>query len=460
MTTDRTPQPGEAGAPDLSQPMFFPYLVGVYLGVNALPDVRLIVDGPDCSYWKTEYIHGMHDAMATLNDVAGHHRITNTALHPYEKKMLGSWDDALGARIRELARHEGTSAVLVSAMPMAVMGGVDYDRLCAQAEAETGRPVVHVPGRSLRDDWLGGYATLLDSLAARLPEGRLPATPAASAEGATDGRPRVGIVGLLFDRNEGDGRGNVREIERLVGGAGAKVSSLWLSGRPWDDLDAIRTSDVVVSLPYGRAAAKTVARRLEVPLVELDLPIGLGESERFVREVAAAVGRDAVADVFVEAELRRVVPRIEPFVDALFLGRRVGFVGDPHTARGVADLLKLLGAELSYAVLTCQRRNAGDPAALGVPQGRVLVEPTQAALQPFLSERWAEDPVDLVVTNTAQHQPEDPDRIVELGFPSPFTHRLLERPYLGFDGALALVETLANTLRWQDRVDLWATRGR
>ena len=46
--------------------------------------------------------------------------------------------------------------------------------------------------------------------------------------------------------------------------------------------------------------------------------------------------------------------------------------------------------------------------------------------------------------------------VVELGFPSYFTHALYERPFLGFAGALAFIDSMANELR---RIDL-IRRGR
>lgn len=39
----------------------------------------------------------------------------------------------------------------------------------------------------------------------------------------------------------------------------------------------------------------------------------------------------------------------------------------------------------------------------------------------------------------------------EFGFPSFLTHRLYSRPFLGFSGALAFIESMANTIRRNDR---------
>jgi hypothetical protein len=72
----------EGGQEDFSMRATYTYLLGVYLGVNALRDAFLLVEGPDCTYMKAQYIQGNHDWLSTLTSVSGFHRIANTALHP------------------------------------------------------------------------------------------------------------------------------------------------------------------------------------------------------------------------------------------------------------------------------------------------------------------------------------------------------------------------------------------
>ncbi len=67
--------------PDFSQPERYPFLIGVYLAINAIPDAYGIIDGPNCLFFKAEYIHGKHDIRSTLLDVLGHHRIAATTIH-------------------------------------------------------------------------------------------------------------------------------------------------------------------------------------------------------------------------------------------------------------------------------------------------------------------------------------------------------------------------------------------
>ena len=46
----------------------FPFMHGLYLGINAVRDAYLLVDGPNCSFFKAEHIHGGHDFNSTLLD--------------------------------------------------------------------------------------------------------------------------------------------------------------------------------------------------------------------------------------------------------------------------------------------------------------------------------------------------------------------------------------------------------
>lgn len=411
------------------------YSVGVYLAVNAVRDLFLVVDGPDCVYNRTQYLQGNHDYLSTLTSVAGFHRVVNTALDP--TRVLVSRETEIRDLLVQIAGEAEVGAVLITSLPLAAVLSIDYDRLCAEARRVTRKPVFHVLGKSLSDDWLGGYAETLNVLAGTIP-----------LEGSAPAEDNVAVVGHLFDRNEQDCRGNVRELKRLLGRLGLETVSVWPDGGDFDDLNKIKNAGTILSLPYARKAARTLARRLDVRLLELELPFGLPASERWLRQVAAAFGREEQADEIIQAELEEVLPPLEWVVPFLFQQRRFGYAGDPHLLPGFLETIEMFGGSTEFAVVTCfaHHLEGFDPASCAA---EVLVEPRAEKLLQFLEANIKNGRLDCLVSNSTCIDAARGGRqaVFEFGFPSYNRHALYDRPSLGFRGFLAFADTLANQMR-------------
>jgi nitrogenase molybdenum-iron protein alpha/beta subunit len=67
----------------------------------------------------------------------------------------------------------------------------------------------------------------------------------------------------------------------------------------------------------------------------------------------------------------------------------------------------------------------------------------------FAMRRAAGDKPDLLVTNNTGIAGSEA-AILEFGFPSSFRHALYDRPFLGFSGALAFIDDMANALRMHE----------
>ena len=432
VTPPVTPPATPPDSPDYSQRATATYMVGTYLAANAIEDAYLLVEGPDCAHMKTQYVQGNHDWLSTLTSVSGHHRVANTALHPAH--MTRSREGSVRDALTRLASNPATGGVLLTSMPMAFVTGADYEALCREVGEATGKTPVHVPGKSLSGDWLDGYAETLLALARQVDLG-----------GGTPDARKVAIVGHLFDRNEEDQRGNVRELRRLLSGLGLEVVSVWLEGQRFADLGAARDAGLVLSFPYARRAARIVARRTGARLVECALPFGLPATEAWLRQVGEAIGEPAAAEALVERELSEVVPRFEWVVPFRLQGRRFGYVGDPHLLQGFLDTTALVGASASFVVCPDHAR-----AEYGVRQRvpadvPVLQFPRMSTLRRFLVSNAAERGIDLLVSNNTGLSFLD-TAFVEFGYPSFHTHCLYDRPFLGVRGAAAFLDTLANAL--------------
>jgi len=300
----------------------------------------------------------------------------------------------------------------------------------------TGKDVAQVPGLSLSGDWLDGYAQTLKTLAKNIDPGQ--------------GKPRaenVAVVGYLYDRNEEDHAANLRILDRMCSTLGLKLVSVWLSGRRWADLKKIGDAGTILSLPYGRAAARTIASRTGAEIIELPLPFGLEASQLWMQTLAERFGVEERAQAYIDRQMSGIAPRLEWVIPFSFQNLAAGYVGDPHLLPGLRDIIALLGGQLRFAVITNHPKNTREalPRTEGV---ELLVYPKQREFFRFLFKNALEHELGLLVTNNySAGFPLPGTAVVEFGFPSIFSHALFERPFLGFPGFMAFVDTLANALR-------------
>lgn len=418
-----------------------PFSMGVLLAANAVADARVLVDGPDCSFFRARTLAGTHDARSTLLATDGRHRLAHTGLHV--DTAVAGHEAVFRETLARLRRDPGAAVVFVTALPMAVLTGIDHRRLVAEVEAADpdGAPVVLLAERSLDEDWLDGWGRALAGLAETLDVSR--ARPAPDA---------VALVGHLMDRGEADQTANGAELRRLLEGIGLTVASLWLDGGPRAQLDAARDAALVVALPHGRRAGPVLGRRLGVPVVEAELPFGPDATDRFVRAVAAATGRAAEAEAFVAREHALLADRWRALLPERLAHRVVGFEGDPALVRGFVELAGVFGMRVARLVAGGRRRPGLAEGLEGLPALR-----TELAWEPRTGLRAADDDpssgagFDLYVGHGLARLPraagaERPCPFVELGFPSPGWHACHDAPFLGYRGALCFVDRLANAL--------------
>lgn len=393
-----------------------PYMVGVYLGINAFSDAYLIVDGPDCLFFKTEYVFGTQDLHSTLLDVRGRHRIAHTLADTIN--IVVDREAQISDLIRRIATTPGCGMVLVTAMPLASITGSQYDRLGREVSESTKTPIVEVPARSLQGDWLDGYARVLEAVARGI---ELP-------DVATDPN-KVAVVGHLLDRTESDQLANVKALTQLIeDGLGAKATAVWPSNRKVNELADVAEAGTILALPYGLRAGRVLARRTGAKLVNVPLPLGAKATRTFLQTAGQAIGREDRAVAYADSEERRFLSSTTPIKKAM-TGRKIALITDPHQAPGFVDLVDHLGAT-AVAVLVTE--HPGKPVG-DVPGAEAFVQGLQADLC-IATTRGTDVAVRLGMP------------FLEFGFPSYGTHALTETAFLGYDGAINLATAMVNRI--------------
>jgi nitrogenase molybdenum-iron protein alpha/beta subunit len=413
-----------------------PFLLGCYLATNAVPDAYLIVDSPDCAFFKAELVHGSHDLSSTLLDCGGAHRILHTRNDISE--IVGDRRGAMAELIDAVSASADASVVAVSTMPMATVTGVDYEQLLRLA-ARPGKAMLHIPSGSMSLDWLDGYARMMSELAREI---ELPAVPTSP--------DTVALIGVMVDRTEPDQLANVLEMTRLLSAMGLKTSAVWFSGTPCAELAKVAEAGTLFSLPYGREAAEVLAGRTGARVVPLELPLGLAATERWLTAVGAALGLEDRARAVIREELAMAAPRLEWIVPQWFLGRRFVLVAEPHAAQSMVALLRELGADVSAVALTAATyHRSAEEIVPGAGARPVLFEAPFSKLQALITETFSSaEPADLLIADGRLI-----DRVArkgipffEVGYPSFFSHATTDTPIYGFRGALAFASAIANRL--------------
>jgi len=382
-----------------------PFLNGVYVAIDAMPGACVIVDGPYCVATKAEMQY-CHNLRSDLLPPFGRSRVVQTGMLPGMEEVAGL---ALDRREQveklfdEVCSWPEVEVVFATSFDFHVLLNFPLDRIGDRASKATGKKVLHVPSRSLGGDWLDGYGMTCDALAGGI-----------DLDAGRRERGAVAIVGHLMDRTEPDQVANVAELKRLVAALGLETVCVWLSGTRVASLRDVERAEIVVSLPYAREAARTLGGRLEVEVIDLDLPVGLSRTERFVTTLGDRVGRAGAAREFVEKEVAGAIRDTERHVNRFIAGTHVyAPLTDCHLAEALGSMCSDVGAAFSAA-------EPGPEVTSGACERRVLM-----------------------VAPTLGGDGQVPAGKIHFGYPDYLDHPVTARPFLGFAGYRVLVERMA-----------------
>jgi nitrogenase molybdenum-iron protein beta chain len=211
-----------------------------------------------------------------------------------------------------------------------------------------------------------------------------------------------------------------------------------------------RTGNSKATLAMGHFASVPAAEALDakckVPFTELDLPIGLRATDRFI-DAVRQLGDGSVPDSITDNRGRLV--DIITDMEQYFYGKRVALYGDPDQLISLSEFLVDLGMRPVYVVTgTPGKYFDGRMAEIlkDIPEAKYK---QGAGADMFLMHQWIKNEgVDLLIGNTyGKYISRDDDiPFVRFGFP------ILDRvghsyfPTVGYQGGLRLVEKMLDAL--------------
>ena len=216
-------------------------------------------------------------------------------------------------------------------------------------------------------------------------------------------------------------------------------------------VDELRsTGDSKATMALGHAASAPAGELLDslckVRLYELDVPIGLGATDRFIQTLGE-VGNVSIVDS-IERERGRLVDILTDN-EQYFYNKRVALFGDPDQLVPLCEFLVDIGMRPVYVVTGTPGKYFDDRMAevlKSVPEAKYK-QGAQADM--FLMHQWIKnEPVDLLIGNTWGKYIARDENIPLIRFGFPIMDRIGHSyfPNVGYMGAIRIVEKLMNAI--------------
>lgn len=234
--------------------------------------------------------------------------------------------------------------------------------------------------------------------------------------------------------------GPIHDRYHALPNGGTKLSEIAEMGR------SVATLDLTLTGTAPQASDALLARG--VPSHLLGLPIGVEATDAFVETLAALSGN--TVPVALESERGRL---LDAYADGhkYVFGKRIGLYGDPEWVVALTRFLLEIGA-LPTMCATGARNRALSQGLARLPAGsvEVVLEDTDFSAIESASKRLA---VDLLIGNSKGYRAARSSEVplMRLGFPihdRVGASRILS---LGYQGTMALFDTLINTLLTQQQ---------
>lgn len=381
----------------------------------SLRDANVVLDGPvGCHVMPAVAVINYTDSVPYLQNV------TCSELSETEVTLAGT----LGALKAKVAAASGAGRqVFIVSTPVSELIGATW----TTEQAHVKGSALFFDSHSLDDDeWKSRDRALLF-----LWENREHfVVPADAPAKLPKLRPSVNVVGPTYGNF--NSYSDLAELKRLIAGIGADVNLVYPFEAAAHETTRLSDADATVVLyaEYGSSLAR------EVGLPVFFAPIGLEPTTRFLRELGAALGLEAQADAFIRREKKTTLAAWHDIWRSthsdFFANAPVAVIAPPTYKDG---LTYYLGEELGLPIAFSAYRTGPE----SVPNEAVRSALCDASPAPMLvfgsiNER-------MIVA-----QERLPSRFMQCSFPGAVVRRATGTPFVGYAGAVWLLQCVCETL--------------
>jgi nitrogenase molybdenum-iron protein alpha/beta subunit len=375
-----------------------PYLVWVFMWVNAIKDIALFVDGPDCNFFRVDIIYKTHDLFSTLKEPSINTRLYFSWVMP--NKMVLWYEDKIKRKISFIEKNDKFKLWIITNMPVTSLLGIQYDWIIKDFKKQ----YLIVPSYTDKF-WIDWYSLFLREIAKKIDLNN----------NSQKKKKSISIIWYLFDRNEWDNFWNIEELKRIMNLIWVEINSIWLNGWKFDSLKKVEKSEILVILPYWKYAWKVLKKRLWVDTLELELPFWLKNTIDFVRKIweKLKVDKNLISKV-IKNEFNLIKNKINLLDDKVFLNKNFIYAWDPYLKSWIEDFSNFLWMNLVHSF-----SYNGDK---------------------IFYDEIKNNEIDFIIWNSEFNL--ENKKKIEFGFPSYNTHYLTNRAFMWFEGILNFIEML------------------
>jgi len=378
-----------------------PFLTWIYMWVNAIKDSALFIDAPDCVFYKADMLYKTHDLYSELKKPSINTKLYFSWVMP--NRMVNWYDDKMKSKLSLIDKNSNFNLGVVTCMPVTWLLWVQYNNIYWDFEKD----FLFVP--SFTDKFrIDGYTIFLKELAKKI---FLDTTKVKKNK-------NISIIWYLYDRNEGDCIWNIEEIKRIMELIWVKINSIWLDWWNYNDLSKVEESELLISLPNWKYAWKILKKRLNIELLELDVPFWLKNTISFISSIWSKLWIEKnILDKVIKNELNKVKWKIDLLDSRCFLNKNYIYAWDPFLEDWIKDIWLFLWMNhiKTYSYIWDK--------------------------QPKWRDIWNIN-IDIIIGNSDFNFLWDKLKKLEFWFPSYNTHFLTNRPYMWFEGLLNFIERL------------------
>jgi nitrogenase molybdenum-iron protein alpha/beta subunit len=300
-------------------------LTGVSIALHAIPDAFLLMHcGVGCKHKATSKL-STHDWAENVVDREGWTEVGDAELIEGSTHRIGPY-------LRSWQKRVQPGLMAVISVTFLDLTGDDYKDEVRQNDEELPCKVIYVPAPGYDGDVYAGYASALVEVVKSL-DWTQPVTH----------KTEVSVLGYLFDRYEGDHLGNLAQLRSLLKALGLSLGATLFSGAPYAKLHEAPRAGLTLSFPYAAPRAKRFKRLTKRELLQVDLPMGIAGTSRWLRVVgkAAQVQEERIQAVIQhkEAQVRKHIGMARQHLE----GQRVAVFADVPLLIGLCTLLLELG---------------------------------------------------------------------------------------------------------------------